>query len=664
MSKRLAMLGFIGGVVLAGMAILPYPSAEGAVLAQRKGPSSAQQDRAFLDDADPWRSVECFAPPCPRVGYGVQLYAPERSDGWLHVRDEDAFLLYYHWAYRMTSWNGYEGINAYALYAPGNQLDHDGRYQILVLIPAVEPAMSLTERATYHVHTGSTTFQVTVNQSAGRGHWVSLGQFDLHNATAMGGPDGAGPWVELRDHTGELDGRAVVVDAMDWREVLTVAPTLTPQPTATRTRTPQPTPTPSRTHTPPPAPTATTVRPSPTTVPSLAVWISAGCGHAYAIGSDIEVLVEADRAGIAHLRWEPRGEEFAVRSLRADEPIMVSSRVAGPAGAQEIVAELEIRGTVVATATCRLQAVVDALPTATPTKATRRKVLLPMLFRDAVLQPMATGTSAPRTPTGRASSTPRRSATPTRTPVPPSPVPPLEQSLVVVDGAISGWQDVRVAYGGRHQLDFRVVAGKWTHWKGRATPNPGIGEAASCDTCPLPQARKGSLIGRIGAGALELGAGRFIEPRSSGAISLAMNDDPAGFGDNEGKLSVLISELDTAPSALARVIAQRVFWQPTSVVYEAGDTVRIDVVDGTWTHWDGTVAPNPGVGEGACGSSCLMPEATKGALIARIGDQMVAIGRGSTIRTGTGGRIDLSINDDPAGGSDNRGELTVRLEHR
>ena len=640
--------------------MLASPAAGAPKMQRAPHPSSVQQDRAFLDDGDPWRPFMCQLP-C-YVGYGVQLWAPERGDGWMHVRDEDAWNLYYHWTYRMTSWDGYEGINAYAIFAPGNQLDHDGRYQILVQIPAVEPPVNLTERATYYVHTGSVTVPVTVNQSAERGRWVSLGEFDLVNATSGGGPDGGGPWVELRDYTGELDGRAVVVDAMDWREVLTVAPTQTPLPSATRTRTPQPSPIPTRTMTPPP--TATTVRPSPTTVPSLAVWISTGCGHAYAIGSDIEVLVQADRAGIAHLRWEPHGEEFAVRSLRADEPTALTTRVSAPAGAQQIVAELELRGTVVATATCRLQAVADALPTATPIAATRRQILLPMVIRDAVIQPTATGTSAPRTPTGRASSTPRRSATPTRTLQPPSPVPPLAQSWVVVDGATPGWQDMKVTYSGQHLLDFRVVAGAWTHWKGQVAPNPGVGEAASCDTCPLPQASKGSLIGRIDSSAFELGAARLVGATGGGAISLAMNDDPRGFGDNEGRLSVLISELETAPSALSRVVAQRVFWQPTSVVYEAGDTVRLDVVDGTWTHFDGTVAPNPGIGDGACGSSCLMPEATKGALIARIGERMVAIGRGSTIRTGTGGRIELSINDDPAGGSDNRGELTVRLEHR
>lgn len=222
------------------------------------------QARAFLDDNDGWRqTIQCITTPCIG-GMGVLLSQPDRGDGWFRVSDSAAFLGSYHWAYRMTFWEGYEGLNSFAIMAPGTQLDHDGRYQVNVQIPRVSPSQPLTEQAHYIVFTGERSFPVNVNQAQARGGWISLGEFDIVHAGTAGGPQTSGPFVELQDYTGELDGRSVLVDAIEWREVITFAPTEPPTavPTSSATRTPTRTATrtPTRTSTPLPSQTVAATR--------------------------------------------------------------------------------------------------------------------------------------------------------------------------------------------------------------------------------------------------------------------------------------------------------------------------------------------------------------------------------------------------------------------
>jgi hypothetical protein len=97
-------------------------------------------------------------------------------------------------------------------------------------------------------------------------------------------------------------------------------------------------------------------------------------------------------------------------------------------------------------------------------------------------------------------------------------------------------------------------------------------------------------------------------------------------------------------------------WSDTGIHVEAGDLVEVRYLTGVWTYWPGKVPPYDADGDPqhyVCAlaqdaSLCIepLPQANKGALIARIGDQPpVYIGNQSSFRASARGTLELGMND-------------------
>jgi hypothetical protein len=111
-------------------------------------------------------------------------------------------------------------------------------------------------------------------------------------------------------------------------------------------------------------------------------------------------------------------------------------------------------------------------------------------------------------------------------------------------------------------------------------------------------------------------------------------------------------------------------WQNTDVWVKPGNRVEITVINGKWTHWEGTQPYNSGSGGGyVCGkamkpSDCVepLPEFATGGLIGRVGKEVFAIGPETTWKSTESGRLELRINDADHGLYDNDGELEVKIQ--
>jgi hypothetical protein len=114
--------------------------------------------------------------------------------------------------------------------------------------------------------------------------------------------------------------------------------------------------------------------------------------------------------------------------------------------------------------------------------------------------------------------------------------------------AKQAWQTtgIRVEKGAR--LHIEVVGGEWTNWKGTTLYQSGKGTGYVCAgvrpavQCVeyLPEAPTGALIGRVGVQIFLIGEGTTIVAEQQGTLSLAINDTPDGFYDNDGVLTVSI----------------------------------------------------------------------------------------------------------------------------
>ena len=111
------------------------------------------------------------------------------------------------------------------------------------------------------------------------------------------------------------------------------------------------------------------------------------------------------------------------------------------------------------------------------------------------------------------------------------------------------WQATGISYSANEPVKFEVTGGLWTHWLGTKPYNNGVGESYICAntipanqcTEPLPEARKGSLIGKIGGHIFAIGSGTTITAQESGELYLRINDEDAGLFDNDGILTVDLS---------------------------------------------------------------------------------------------------------------------------
>jgi hypothetical protein len=127
---------------------------------------------------------------------------------------------------------------------------------------------------------------------------------------------------------------------------------------------------------------------------------------------------------------------------------------------------------------------------------------------------------------------------------------------------------------------------------------------------------------------------------------------------------------ESAPPALTFTVDSQLGWQDTGIELHSGGRVLIEVSDGSWTSAGGTLPLNAGDGSGyicaeaaidASGCKELLPTSPQGALIGRVSPQVFHVGSKSLIVIGQAGALELRMNDDPAGLSDNAGQLTVSI---
>ena len=112
-------------------------------------------------------------------------------------------------------------------------------------------------------------------------------------------------------------------------------------------------------------------------------------------------------------------------------------------------------------------------------------------------------------------------------------------------------------------------------------------------------------------------------------------------------------------------------WQDSGVTLAAGDKVTISYSSGQWTHFPKEVPPFSGglppddytyiCAEGLPASDCVeqIPDFQAGALIGRVGSQMLRVGDSLQVTVEGEGALLLRINDGDDGLHDNQGEISV-----
>ena len=137
--------------------------------------------------------------------------------------------------------------------------------------------------------------------------------------------------------------------------------------------------------------------------------------------------------------------------------------------------------------------------------------------------------------------------------------------------------------------------------------------------------------------------------------------------------SVLHPESWTQPISLSTTV--EVFaskgWQDTGIQLQPGDRVMIEYISGKWTNWVSHNAPYGADGppttyicaEFMSADKCLepVPDFPAGALVGRVGQQLLGIGDHLAFTVESAGNLELRINDGDEGLGDNAGSIIVRI---
>jgi hypothetical protein len=126
---------------------------------------------------------------------------------------------------------------------------------------------------------------------------------------------------------------------------------------------------------------------------------------------------------------------------------------------------------------------------------------------------------------------------------------PILLTTVTVS-ATQGWQDSGVLIHAGDQVIIRYVSGLWTSQSGVFAPFDGTGqpnkyicaniEPASQCAEAVPDAIKGSIVGKIGTETFEIDDSLKFNPTQGGTLYLRMNDADSGLYDNQGSIRVQI----------------------------------------------------------------------------------------------------------------------------
>lgn len=160
------------------------------------------------------------------------------------------------------------------------------------------------------------------------------------------------------------------------------------------------------------------------------------------------------------------------------------------------------------------------------------------------------------------------------------------------------------------------------------------------------------------------------EASTAGFLGLAVATDSGDtVAARFGSLVVTVPAALQAAERMVEVSTDRP-WQDTGIQINRGDRVRIEYVAGQWTYGVRDIPPHDGSGgpDYVCAevmepSRCveLVPDFKKGALIGRVGSQILRIGNLLEFTAEATGPLQLSINDGPASFDDNAGSITVRV---
>jgi hypothetical protein len=131
----------------------------------------------------------------------------------------------------------------------------------------------------------------------------------------------------------------------------------------------------------------------------------------------------------------------------------------------------------------------------------------------------------------------------------------------------------------------------------------------------------------------------------------------------------------TLPSFQAATIRveARQGWQDTGISVTRGAIVTIEYVSGLWTGWGGEVPLHDAAGplethpyvcaDFLPAAQCVepVPDFQGGALVGRVGRQLLQIGNSLTFVAEGHGRLELRINDGDVGLYDNEGAITAQV---
>jgi hypothetical protein len=111
--------------------------------------------------------------------------------------------------------------------------------------------------------------------------------------------------------------------------------------------------------------------------------------------------------------------------------------------------------------------------------------------------------------------------------------------------ADQGWQTSEVMLQPGEQFQVEYLAGTWSYWSGTIPPQDARGDSYACTAAsccePLPQARKGALIGKVGDAVFFIGNGGAFTAETAGQLLLRINDCDGSLQDNVGSVKLRIN---------------------------------------------------------------------------------------------------------------------------
>lgn len=173
-----------------------------------------------------------------------------------------------------------------------------------------------------------------------------------------------------------------------------------------------------------------------------------------------------------------------------------------------------------------------------------------------------------------------------------------------------------------------------------------------------------------------VGEGRFAQPVPTRILVITAASPTVQTAIPSTPLPILLpTDTPIIQISSAFTVQANKGWNNTGLSIQTGDSVQIEYQDGLWTHWPGKVPLYGATGQTTeryiCAeiqpaSQCVepMPQAQKGALIARVGaTSPIYVGNRVTFRASNSGPLELGMNDSklPIDFSKDEGFLVVRI---